>query len=214
MGRYTGFLGIALVLLLASSTAAAGYDSYETGGYQDLGWQGFYMGGGAGKFRYQQKGSYRGNPYSMDKTDTAYKGIIGYRFLPFIGMEVSYEDLGTATKRLKNIAVADKLKVRSRAWTGYMVGYLPVEDVLDLFGKVGLAAWQTDTKVTAASGGKLSSTSHEGTDFAWGLGAQVNFPSDLSLRGEYERIEYDPPKGPYIRSRDSSLITGSLLLHF
>ncbi|MFA9459478.1 outer membrane beta-barrel protein [Thiohalorhabdus methylotrophus] len=203
-------MGLGAALLLASGGAAAQYADHH---HRQLGWQGFYLGAGAGDFRYEEEGRVQDNTYTFDESDTAYKLFAGFRFNPFLGIEAAYADLGEPGGSVGGDVFGGRNKVDIQAWFGYLVGYLPVSDGFDFFGKVGAAVWEVDTDLETGNNQADFSVSHDGTDFAWGLGAQVNLPWPISIRGEYEQIEHDGNE-ERIRSRDSSLISASLLFHF
>ncbi|SCY30009.1 outer membrane beta-barrel protein [Thiohalorhabdus denitrificans] len=197
--------GLGAALLLAPGAVAA------QGSNPAPGWQGFYLGGGVGDFQYEEEGEVQDVQYSFDESDTAYKLFAGYRFLPFLGVELAYADLGEPGGGIDEDVLGDRLDADADAWFGYVTGYLPVADAFDFFGKVGVAAWEVDTDLDTGPNQADLGVSHDGTDFAWGLGAQVNLPANVSIRGEYERIELGDDGN---RDRDASLISASVLFHF
>ncbi|HKJ88514.1 MAG TPA: outer membrane beta-barrel protein [Gammaproteobacteria bacterium] len=205
-GKRLTALGAGLLLAVGATGAQAGSDNHA-----EPGWKGFYLGAGVGDFRYRQKGSAGGINYNFDQSDTAYKAFLGYRFTPYLGVEGAYADLGNPGKRLSNALGGNRLKFRTQAWYAYLVGYLPIANAFDLFGKAGVADWKVDAKVQGNGFQSQFDKAPNGTDFAWGLGAEANLPLNVSVRAEYERIEMN--KGPF-KKLDNDLISLSLLLHF
>ena len=77
--------------------------------------------------------------------------------------------------------------VNYKAFTGYAVGYVPIPvPFLDIFGKAGLARWSSSGS-SSFGGPGLFSLSDSGTQFAWGIGAQVHV-GNFGGRLEYENF--------------------------
>lgn len=112
----------------------------------------------------------------FDGDATAFKIIAGLRPLNWLGFEVNYIDLGEADDQGNSV---DPTGV-----SGFAVGFAALGPV-DLFAKAGAINWNADLH----SAGNLVKES-EGTDFAWGVGAQFRVWS-LSIRAEYERFEIE-----------------------
>ena len=79
--------------------------------------------------------------------------------------------------------------VDTTVFAAFAVGFLPVPmPFLDLYAKAGLARWKlngstNDTPVA----GSFFAFSTQGTEFAWGAGAQVHI-GNIGGRLEYERF--------------------------
>jgi OmpA-OmpF porin, OOP family len=115
--------------------------------------------------------------------NTSWKAYAGFRPLGFpLGIDVDYVDLGSQTAgTFKGQTQAD-----AKAFAAYAVGYLPIPvPNLDLYAKGGLARWQFSGHYTSPG---LFSVSENGTDFAWGVGAQVHFLGRFAARLEYEHF--------------------------
>ena len=154
---------------------------------------GGYVGGSVGQFMYEEEGIISGVNYSFDESDFAYKAYGGYRFLPNLGVEVAYADLGAPEGNLdlNGSASALKAEVETTALMGYVVGYLFQDSNWDLFGKVGMASWDNDTTVTNTNTGASLSTSSSGTDLALGIGLQYRTDSNFAIRAEWENVQID-----------------------
>src|SRR5215471_2323945 len=71
----------------------------------------------------------------------------------------------------------------AKAFSAFAVGYLPLPAPnVDIYGKAGLARWQLNGGTVQPTLLQLDSN---GTEFAWGLGAQVHL-SSFAVRLEYE----------------------------
>jgi hypothetical protein len=129
---------------------------------------GFYLGASIGQSNVKiEHGLAR-----VDGDDTGYKLIAGIRPLDWLAVEASYIDFGTVKDGAQ--------KSDNNGVSAFVVGFLPVGPV-DLFAKGGLV--KSDSSVHLDGLGKAFDS--DGTDFAYGVGAQFRLLS-LSLRAEYE----------------------------
>lgn len=113
----------------------------------------------------------------FDASATGFKAIAGWRFLDWLSVEANYVDLGTGDDRIDG----EKVEVDVSGVGLSAIGFLPVGPV-DLFARVGAINWDADLKSPTLN------LSDDGTDFAYGVGAQFRVWS-LSLRAEYERFD-------------------------
>jgi len=120
---------------------------------------------------------------ASDLNSTNWKIWAGLRPISVFAVEADYIDLGSQTV---NNPVGST-HVNYKAFTGYAVGYLPIPvPFLDVFGKAGLARWQSSGSASFGGPG-LFSLSDTGTQFAWGVGAQVHV-GNFGGRLEYENF--------------------------
>jgi hypothetical protein len=140
--------------------------------------KGFYIGGAAGQARFDDNF----NIDDLDREDTSWKAIAGWRFADQFALEASYIDFGdsTAPSQLGLTPFAQSAK----AYTLEAVGYIPIPYV-DLFAKVGAARMDAE-----GGGGALARVNDKATNFAYGWGAQYRWRS-LAIRAEYERFDTD-----------------------
>jgi hypothetical protein len=115
--------------------------------------------------------------------NTSWKAFLGFKFplAPF-GIEADYADLGSQTRDFGfTQGHAD-----AKAFSAFAVGYLPLPAPnVDIFGKLGAARWQLNGDVVHPS---LFQLDENGTDLAWGIGAQLHF-SNVAIRFEYEGFD-------------------------
>ena len=175
-----------LVILVAASIPASASDT------------GFYLGAGIGiasvdpKKFYPELGNYTENP------DIGYKAYGGFRFLKFLGVEAGYTNFGNLQFPEKNVQgwqeIAD---INVKGWDAFVVGILPVSNVVDIYGKLGIMAW--DTTITSTLRGEIHYTeSSTGTDTAYGIGAGFWVGPNVTLRvegewfkiGDYETVPF------------------------
>lgn len=135
---------------------------------------GFYIGAAAGGATQDIE---LGGPPEIEEDDTAFKVFGGYRFdmsVVDLSVELGYVDFGEA--EINTIAgefVFNPTGINLWGVAGFELG--PV----DLFGKLGVIAWDVETTTPA------SRVSDDGTDFGVGVGAGFDI-GNVQIRGEYE----------------------------
>ncbi|MBF7052551.1 porin family protein [Halomonas sp. KAO] len=124
--------------------------------------------------------------FDIDDDDNVTKFFVGYDLNRYLAVEGFYSDLGEV--RLKgNDAVNAELE--SQAYGASLVGKLPLTDWFTLFGKAGLAHWETQTNGNLGNF-QQELSDQDGTDPVYGVGAQFQLDPML-LRAEYERYDFD-----------------------
>ena len=136
---------------------------------------------------------------ASDLNSTNWKVWAGVRPISLFAVEADYIDLGS-----QNInSVVTSTHVDYKAFAAYAVGFAPIPvPFLDVFGKVGLARWESSggsTTGTPPVGGGFFSLSDNGTQFAWGLGAQAHV-GNFGARLEYENFSIRNTNGANIVS--------------
>jgi hypothetical protein len=154
---------LAAALLLGSSGAAFAADN------------GFYLGLGVGQSNIEidDIGGLTSEDFKGD--DAAYKLMAGIRPLDWLAVEASYVNFGEVEDDVMGVS----FRAEGDGISAFAVGFLAVGPV-DLFAKGGLITW--DSKITGFD--------EDGTDLAYGVGAQFRFLS-LGVRAEYERFDVD-----------------------
>jgi opacity protein-like surface antigen len=149
---------------------------------------GFYIGGSVG----QGKTDFDEEVLDdlLDGEDTAFKLIAGFRPLDWLGVEVNYIDLGEVTQN-EDLAGFSGFSLKQKGIAGYGV-LLYDFAMVDVFAKAGLVQWDAD--LSFIGDGQIIEASDDGTDFAWGVGAQVRLGS-LAARLEYERFQVEATEG-------------------
>jgi OmpA-OmpF porin, OOP family len=130
----------------------------------------------------------------FDDQDTAFKLVGGWRILEWLGVEVSYVDLGEITQTGDQPFLSD-FRLELAGFNAFGVLYYDIA-MVDLFAKGGLMQTQAHTTAFQSFGPFLQRIdfSDNTTDLAWGVGAQARFGS-LAVRLEYERFELDTSQG-------------------
>jgi opacity protein-like surface antigen len=133
---------------------------------------GVYIGAALG----QSQTRLRQSSINLRDHSAGFKVLAGVRPVDLFAVELDYVDFGSASDAGAHAS--------SRAGAGFLVGYLPLPlPLLDVYGKVGAAAWKVDAH------DPLVTLRDSGSSFAWGAGAGLHFGS-LGARLEYERFDY------------------------
>jgi hypothetical protein len=140
---------------------------------------GIYLGASVGQSGVSFDETIEGEKFDFDADSTAYKAILGWRFLDSLAVEANYVDLGSGDDNVAGTRIETDVSGLSLS----LVGFLPVGPV-DLFARVGVIDWEADVTAPDFDFG----VSDDGTDLAYGVGAQFRVWS-LSIRAEYERFD-------------------------
>lgn len=152
-------------LLAASVVSVMAYSSVATaeeGQYPNV-----YVGG--------QYGYLSVDNDDFDDNDDAYGAYIGTRFNEYVGIEGGYIDFGSQSNDLASVDV--------NGYTASIVGYLPVADSFNLYGKVGALFWDTEVETVIGNYGS------DGEDALWAVGGQLALTERVDVRLEYTRFK-------------------------
>lgn len=129
-----------------------------------------------------------GNVLFVEDSDTILKVFGGALFNPHFGIEVAYIDFGKIYARETNpIGQFIQVDVEASGFNFAAIGYAPVADILNIYGKAGFLVWDADA-TTTSNIGIFGTESDDGTDFMFGIGLQVTL-DDVLFRIEYERYD-------------------------
>ncbi|MCU7843509.1 MAG: outer membrane beta-barrel protein [Candidatus Thiodiazotropha sp. (ex Monitilora ramsayi)] len=117
----------------------------------------------------------------FDESDTGLNIYGGFKAGENLGLEISYTDFGNPEGRF--LGFNTSVEVTGLGFSA--VGYIPVSDNFNLFGKFGLMAWDADIAVGSISG------SEDGTDLLLGFGATYQISNQFALRGAWEFVDVD-----------------------
>lgn len=178
--------GLAAALLALSSAPFISAQAQENTG-------GPYVGVGWGQFNVDidnlsDAGTTAGN--IIDADDNAWKAFVGWRFNPYIGVELAYVDLGSPGDRFEGTGSNGNYRVDVSGFTPYLIGTIPLGPV-ELFGKVGYYFYDVDLRVDLDSPGPGIDSSSSRQDFVYGGGVGMTFFEHLHVRAEYERIDLE-----------------------
>jgi opacity protein-like surface antigen len=168
-----------------------------------------YIGAGVGRFNLDVRNlDDVGNAVDSlgSSHDRAWKAFVGYRFLPFLGVEAAYLDFGRPSDRFTGTGSNGSYDLRLSGWSPSLVGRVPLGPV-EILAKVGYYIYDADTHVEFDGGLPDIDSSHSRSDFIWGTGLSVVVLEHLELRGEYERVQIK-------NAKDSDVVWASAAWRF
>jgi OmpA-OmpF porin, OOP family len=148
-------------ILLGSFIVAAAFSSAAFA--ED---QGFYAGAnlGIGKPNIN-------TPNGLDKSSSAVGGaLLGYKFNKYVGVEGEYTGIGKVTDKVNGTAKGDAASLA-------VIGFLPLNDEFNLYGKLGVA--HTKTTVSSSLAPMSDATR---TAVTYGFGGEYNFNKNVGMR--------------------------------
>jgi OmpA-OmpF porin, OOP family len=156
--------------------------------------------------------SYPEQSVSEDERAEARKFFIGFDVTPTFALESGYFSMGyvSRTTNVANPWYSSSSTYRSKTSVFFLdaVGRAPVSDHASVFGKIGLAATSTKTRVDHDVYGFDSSTNGTGTRFGFGLEAKLS--KTVVARAEFERTARLSSTEPAASALDS-LVVGALV---
>jgi hypothetical protein len=155
---------------------------------------GFYLGAAVGTSSIDVLEFYPTIGDWVEDTDIAYKAYGGYRLLKFLAVEGGYTNFGNPQWLERNVqGYRERIDINVKGWNAFVVGILPVSNVVDIYGKLGVLAW--DTRIESFLRGDIVYTeSSSGTDSAYGIGIGFWVGPNVALHGEagwFKIGEYD-----------------------
>lgn len=176
---------------------------------------GFYVGGEFGAATAATNVDAPPETYNAAGTTLGWSIFAGVRPTKYLGAEINYINFGTVSDyNLIDGAggITYKISAKNQAYGLDAIGYLPLTEGWELFGKLGYASLRTNTQsngnypdIGHCSGpcdplGIYSqSNSNNASNFAWGLGAQYHFDS-VSVRVGYQQINGGSGNSPELTS--------------
>ena len=151
---------------------------------------GFFVGGAVGRLDYNIDTSLPVTggltATSKDQKDTGWKVFGGYQFNKYIGAEASYVGLGKFSVSGTASGVPFSARVKSDGLGLALVGTMPLNDNLAIFGKVGGVRTKSKTTGSVANVRVSDSDHHNGS--LVGVGIRYNFRPQFAIRAEAERF--------------------------
>ena len=162
-------LAAAALLAFAAAPAFADNDS------------GPYVGAGLGQFnvKVDDVGDAASAAADFDADDSTLKLFAGWRFNPFIALELDYMDLGKPEDTIDGT----KIQAKVNGVAPFLIGTLPVGP-FEVFGKVGYYFYDIEFKAQ-----DLGSLNDSSQDLVYGVGAGITLFERVHARLEYERID-------------------------
>lgn len=139
-----------------------------------------YIGISGGRSQYSLSNGPPGLGLAYDDSGNALKLYTGGFFHPNVGVEVGYLDVGKA-HRLGG-------DTKAYGFNLSLVGRAPINEQLDLFGKVGTTYGRTRTSGQAGTG--VAMGKEDGFGLSYGLGARWAFTPQWAAVLEWERHKF------------------------
>jgi OOP family OmpA-OmpF porin len=165
---------VALAALAVAQISMIGVAAAQ---YRDVA-TGFYVGAGLNQSRFEADNF---SVADIDKKDSSWKAIAGFRFNPNFALEANYVDFGKANS--PSLAIGGPFGAEADAFALFAVGLWPIGS-LDLYAKLGAAQINAKGSVAAVF------FKDEATELAYGAGMQYRW-SNFAVRAEYEKYDTD-----------------------
>lgn len=161
-------------------------------------------------------------------SDVSYSFVAGWMFNQNWGLEIGYIDFGQATDDLGLPDACATFGCSSRQWTSeikrdgfqlFLIGSLPLNESVDLYGKAGVINWDADYQGYERSAlygnppdypddpgnpnplpqqNQRMSSNDDGTDMAAGFGINLRTDSPFSLRADFTYYDFDDTDSSYV----------------
>jgi hypothetical protein len=183
---------------------------------------GFYLGGGFGQSDINQPGELLdlcrefGIECNGNETGTQFKGLIGYQFGSYFGVELTGYDVGEPSIFTDTPVFADA-KVNLKGGSISLLPQFPIGDLGYVFGRIGATAADATLTAEAPSLGLQESDSTGVAGIIFGFGGGINLGQNIALRLEWERYSYDEVlrvAGIDIDAPKVDVISGSFIYRF
>ncbi|MCZ6890702.1 MAG: porin family protein [Gammaproteobacteria bacterium] len=140
---------------------------------------GVYFGGGIGAYGLDL------DNVDFDDRSRFLRAVVGYRISDHLAVEGDYLKLFETSGDIFG-ADAD---LDADVWGISLRPILPITDRIDLYGRVGWSWYDVD--VTSNAFGIPLTADSKDNDFTWGGGLDFRLTDNVSLRGDFSRIEID-----------------------
>lgn len=122
-------------------------------------------------------GGYKSRGGEFEDENDLYEVGVGYRFLPFLGVEVSYIDLGEFGGELASADID--------GYSASLVGTIPLTESFKIYGEAG--QFFSDTEVRVAD----FNESFEDETLFYGVGVSFRVADPLWINAEYQRYKVE-----------------------
>jgi opacity protein-like surface antigen len=136
---------------------------------------------------------------TLDKTDVAFGGLVGYQFTPSLAAEAAYIDLGKLSYKSSGTVTNNgfttfpataNLTAKAKGPTLSALGILPLSPAWEVYGRAGLffSKVTLTADISVSDVGGHDSVSANSVDPLIGVGAAWHVADRVTLRAEYTRF--------------------------
>ena len=158
----------------------------------------------------------------LDEDDLGYMLNLGRRMSQAWSLEGMYYDMGAAslTGSVDDTFVMDgtsyvwnsagTLSNSTSGFGGAIVGYLPTDEWLEIYGKLGVHLWNQSGSATFLDNNTSFSSKFfdEGTDLYFGIGITANIIEDLKISIGYDALNFTDDLDPSVDYYTTFLYAG------
>lgn len=135
-------------------------------------------------------------PGSSSSSGVGGNANLGYKFMPFFGLEAGYTQYANTSVKNGSTKAAT---VKNYSYDLAGKGILPIGDSpFELFAKLGVGRVNAKTSInntTAASGLGMTSSNHSTTGLYYGIGADYSLIPALQLVAQWQRAQGNSTTG-------------------
>lgn len=138
---------------------------------------------------------------TLEDSDTAWSAIAGYRFSPFIALEASYTDFGTAEYRSSGTVnppgpttsapASYSVDFAVNGFTIAAVGAIPLGEMFDVHARAGMLFSDMEISQTATIGTASASETYtaDSRDLLYGLGVGLRLKERWSFSLDWQQFK-------------------------
>ncbi|RUO32455.1 outer membrane beta-barrel protein [Aliidiomarina soli] len=141
--------------------------------------------------------------FANEESGTGINLRASYNFTPRIAADVSYADFG----EYEHSEAGLNETFNTSAFKVGATGFYPISDSVQLFGRVGVAFWDSEFAITESSSGESLSFSDTGNSIYWGLGGEYAFNENLTIAIEVVYLDIEPT---FLNTEFENSISGTL----
>jgi opacity protein-like surface antigen len=141
----------------------------------------------------------------FDEYDASFKAFAGYRFLDWLGVEGGWYYLGEpdGSSSAPDPSTRITTEIELKGWNADLVAFWRFQEQWELFGKIGVFAWNSDVSVQSRvdvagspsdnppSFDQVYRDDDNGEDLKGGVGINYLHDDHLALRSEFEYFDVD-----------------------
>jgi hypothetical protein len=163
--------------------------------------------------------------YRFDTSSNAFQLFGGYRFTRYVAAELAYADLGNVRRAgdftvsapgpMQGGVITSRTQFGPHGVSLSALGFWPINDQIELFGRLGAYRWRASAPYTLKFEGDLVDRGNprdSGTGPLLGIGATYQWEG-FGVRVEYQRYSFDRPFNA-VHDTEANVIDVGFFTHF